>query len=65
MNRVDYDVDFVQFTKKSGFPDSANTFGVKGVERKRLERGRIKRVFMSWCLNFFCAVGALCVFSYF
>ena len=21
--------------------------------------------FMSWCLNFFCAVGALCMFSYF
>ena len=20
--------------------------------------------FMSWCLNFFCAVGALCLFSY-
>ena len=21
--------------------------------------------FMSWCLKYFCAVGALCVFSYF
>ena len=21
--------------------------------------------FMSWCLKFFCAVGALCMFSYF
>ena len=21
--------------------------------------------FMSWCINFFCAVGALCMFSYF
>ena len=34
-------------------------------EKKLNEIPGEEKVFMSWCLNFFCAVGALCMFSYF